>query len=69
MSKWQPIETAPKDGTKILAFDPSLFGICLAIWYQGGWYVSEESQDGSGYEDMPISHWMPLPPPPEKETE
>ncbi len=64
MSEWQPIETAPKDGKRLIGFDPSLFGVCLAQWQFGGWHVSEDSQDGNGFDDMPLTHWMPLPEPP-----
>lgn len=66
--EWQPIETAPKDGTKILSFEDDEFAV---VWWQldrwgkegqwsvtasrGGWYLSP-------------THWMPLPNPPEKEN-
>jgi hypothetical protein len=62
---WQPIATAPRDGKPFLAFDPSLFGICIAQWDRIGWVVDKGSQDGLPYEDQPLSHWMPLPDPPD----
>ena len=62
--KWQPIETAPKDGTHILGYDPSLFGVWVTWWESDGWFISAESQDGMGYENMPVTHWMQLPEPP-----
>jgi hypothetical protein len=61
---WQPIETAPKDGTIILAgHETSVFD---AYWdeREGGW------ADGAtcGYDDDLITysptHWIPLPAPP-----
>lgn len=67
---WQPIETAPKDGTRILAFmvdraeirkgfpPAELDGIDVIYWstiHNGGW-VSHRF--GSP------THWMPLPEPP-----
>jgi len=68
MNEWQPIETAPKDGSKILGFDPSLLGIVIAQWDGAlGWYVDKCSQDGLGFECMPLTHWMPLPNPPKGE--
>ena len=62
---WQPIETAPKDGRKILGFDPSLLGIVIAEWDRAGWYVDRGSQDGLGFENTPLTHWAPLPDPPD----
>lgn len=70
MTPWQPIETAPRDGTPLLGFVPSYYqgkgGICLLIWLKnarepdGHWY------DGHAFKTDP-THWMPLPEPP-KET-
>jgi hypothetical protein len=64
--EWQPIETAPKNKCKILGFDPSLLGIVIAEW-DDGWYVDKCSQDGLGFENTPLTHWMPLPNPPKGE--
>lgn len=58
--EWQPIETAPKDGTEI-----------LGAWYYGGWsYQPMIWRNGwvKKFDAMSLlnpSHWMPLPPPPE----
>lgn len=60
MSEWQPIETAPRDGTRVIVFVPVLddgdvlgkslvFEACYRPW---GW----------GCEP---THWMPLPDPPQ----
>lgn len=62
---WQPIETAPKDGTEILTYRKAGCQ-AVAAWfsqadtYAGhpGWCVT----DGMGLLD--ITHWMPLPSPP-----
>lgn len=55
MSEWQPIETAPRDGTIILSFDTSAgIPIDLAHWLNGTW------RDDGGEP----THWMPLPSPP-----
>ena len=61
---WQPIETAPKDGSTILY---SAGGWVCA----GCWHIREEQwrehnnfpSDSWGTEDYP-THWMPLPSPP-----
>ena len=65
MSEWQPIETAPKNGTLIL-----LYGYeCQTQWNVCCW-VEEEEQGYTGWWnwDWPEyeipSHWMPLPEPP-----
>jgi hypothetical protein len=52
---WQPIETAPKDGTSVLLFDRD-YGIATAAYFNG-WQDSY-----SNFEDA--THWMPLPEPP-----
>lgn len=67
MSEWQPIETAPKDGTNILIYGvgPVPF-ITDAVWNNGFWSLFDPYSDAH---NMPITHgvthWMPLPPPPE----
>lgn len=61
MSTWQPMETAPKDGTLILAL--ASWGMFITEWGTGGcvdgWGV-RDSCCGS-YEDQKPTHWMPLP--------
>ena len=70
MSEWQPIDTAPKDGTEIL-----LGGLyAKKKWTQSvGSRVGEYwmSNDGGDPEWSSIlffkpTHWMPLPAPPKK---
>lgn len=73
---WQPIETAPKDGTHILVclgpYDFHNFNsrppMVVHWWgYEGesGFYLSTGIVQDS-YNDQPIefTHWMPLPDPP-----
>jgi hypothetical protein len=60
--KWQPIDTAPRDGTRILAWFPpnvqALDGdMAIVQWYAGSWY--------SGFFVDPTM-WQPLPPPPQE---
>lgn len=70
---WQPIETAPKDGTKILVF--TIHGdIELSEWYGMPSIQFEEVEDGlyrkivgegyAGWNSNQPTHWQPLPPPP-----
>lgn len=79
MSEWQPIETAPRDGTEVILGS-------LAQTYKGApvpprvtigyWTQDDEpeyeycdpywmSWDGGFTKENPPTHWMPLPPPPE----
>ena len=64
---WQPIETAPKDGTWVLAYDADEYGETTetAHWvrngmFGGAWEISDEMQ-------IKPTLWMPLPAPPAKE--
>lgn len=57
MSGWQPIETAPKNGQKVLHWRPhegvvvNWFVPTMGLWNSTRW------------DDMP-THWQPLPEPP-----
>ena len=60
--KWQPIETAPKDGTQILIYDPADptgSGVNQAKWDRSNFVEVVEE-----YGVFWPSHWMPLPQPP-----
>ena len=61
---WRPIETAPKDGTRMLVYRPSgrynltLVGVDLRDnHYDGTWWHSRQ--------DEQPTHWQPMPQPPE----
>lgn len=73
-NEWQPIETAPKDGTIIIGFVPKpddiYSGVCDVKW------IEEEYQEINGikykfgghfgkpsYNNVVVrpSHWIPLP--------
>ena len=81
VTKWQPIETAPKDGTEIFVYDAADKKI-----YRAKWYLDEEVQEWDAedleagfyelnkcfgdYDDYFMAlgnptHWMPLPKAPE----
>lgn len=67
MSEWQPIETAPKDGTNILVFTPkgkARAGVVCGI--HCGWWTTlfDEWTTSDGDCEMDPTHWMPLPEPP-----
>lgn len=68
---WQKIETAPKDGTRILVFGTQTY-LETKSWVATAEWVDCGSVKGAGYFSTldqrvmgKISHWMPLPNPPE----
>lgn len=72
---WRDIETAPRDGTRILAIWPYLSETQSwfeAYWHPGGegdapgWYSPGFGWFLDGYNP---TGWMPLPTPPEVEAE
>ena len=58
--KWQPIATAPKDGSYVLVYDPDVGFPYTCTWEYGEW--TEAS--GEQYMTFKPTHWMPLPEPP-----
>ena len=66
--EWQPIETAPKDGTLVLLYAQGT--LASGVYEAGDWYFWEgEIVDCEGRLNHWIkgfgpTHWMPLPPPP-----
>jgi hypothetical protein len=78
MSEWQPIDTAPKDGTAILAFpcridDPAGNGLIDAPyvviwrdWTQYGGDAGWHEAGGERYAMWEPTHWMLLPPGPKQ---
>lgn len=77
MSEWQPIETAPKDGTLVLLLDGRM--VVAGCWnaaFNDGWCfwdgygVSSDDDEANVVElnswipGFGPSHWMPLPSPP-----
>lgn len=69
---WQPMETAPKDGTQFLMLgDPKRYG--RPIWIDRWWGVNYDGEqvvtprwENAGHHNPPASllGWMPLPAPP-----
>lgn len=63
MMEWQPIETAPKDGTEILIYS-EIEGVRSSyfehgMWQKGSWFSKPEER-----ERAKPKKWMPLPKPP-----
>ena len=62
--QWQPIETAPKDGTVVILFVPCWDEVVTA-WYckATGLWPSDEpfSESGEACNVGMPTHWMPLP--------
>lgn len=63
--QWQPIETAPKDGTVIVVrgnnhgWPENGHHICIATWQYDCWIEGSDWNDTS--ELTYLTHWMPLP--------
>ena len=75
---WQPIETAPKDGSSIMACFPRLGPVCPVKWNDDRHNRQPRpywSHDGSRIlglhyaRDNPPTHWRPLPAPAKQEGE
>lgn len=69
MSEWRPIETAPKDGTRVdlwASWDDCGVRLANAFWDTGrrfpGWVISVN--DYGVLDERQFTHWMPLPAPP-----
>lgn len=70
---WQPIETAPRDGTEILLFQAIQYGVMMRVgnWDERGEHIDTgkrvagwtEADDGY-IGCIEPTHWMPLPEPP-----
>ena len=59
---WQPIETAPKDGSDFLAYNPMTRKHVVVFWKHDAWIFPELVFSSS------ITHWMPLPAAPKQEN-
>ena len=63
---WEPIDTAPLDGTWILAAcdGVSKKGVAwipsTVAYYKGRWY-SSELDTGYSLDEWPLQWWMPIP--------
>lgn len=71
--EWRPIETAPKDGTTIFLTNGGWVDTgwwSTSLWIGGsanaGWVTDDEREIGIVHQD--ITHWRPLPQPPQGST-
>lgn len=70
MSKWEPIETAPKDGTLILTYSKDYRAeYAVSYWceYDEEW-LTDFRQKGAE-QQVDAEYWMPLPKPPKEINE
>ena len=72
--KWQPIETAPMDGTWILGYCPtlSISKYPVTCFYEEGCYGNPRAWTTTavteyGSDEVYPTHWMPLPKPPKED--
>lgn len=64
---WQPIETAPKDGTEIIASNVSVAGgFMQVVAYDALYSAPWRTQEDYGYSERAFTHWMPRPQPPKE---
>jgi hypothetical protein len=69
---WRLIDTAPRDGTPIIAWDVDRTTPLCGTWVIARWRRGRESEDPEqgaweivpGLYALALSHWMPVPPQP-----
>lgn len=71
--QWQPIETAPKDGTCVMVWPPTWNDVASCAKWDRDEYVKrprpywrriDDLGRASTSRDKPPTHWQPLPQPP-----
>lgn len=60
---WQPIESAPKDGTRVLCWNKEWEAPESGCLYGPSWAANSLAADKGGWKYQP-THWMPLSEPP-----
>ena len=63
--QWQPIASAPKDGTKVLLYWPHWSGVAVIGYNADRRWISMVKL--SDEQDPGPTHWRPLPLPPQEE--
>lgn len=75
-SRWQPIETAPRDGTAFRGYHPELIDLdfnpagSVECAFDGAQFIGcvwNGQQDAWYGKPVELTHWQPLPAPPEQE--
>lgn len=67
---WQPIETAPKDGSSVMLAreDDDFSWVCEGHWdragLHSGWYAANTHWTDATGDALDPTHWQPLPAPP-----
>ena len=66
--QWQPIETAPKDGTPIIGYQPERTPSIFEIWWQPNYILDDDGIWHGGWDDYyDLEHepmyWKPINPP------
>jgi hypothetical protein len=65
MSEWKLIETAPKDGTRVMiVIAENIKTVCVAYWSKG----CDAWMSIPGCWSREATHWMPIPAPPKTES-
>jgi hypothetical protein len=69
MTHWKPIETAPKNGARVLCCQPGDKNPYIAEFGDDQWWTDEDRYNPNEYAPPTCQpmHWMPLPNPPEGE--
>ena len=69
LNKWQPIETAPKDGTQIMGCDGLNYFICswgeeslVGSQFKNHGWVTDYDDDGMCFNLESPTHWIPIVP-------
>ncbi len=64
---WRPIETAPMDGTKFLAYRRGEVATAFRVPWNAGtmWVFGVQCGSEEHWPNVKPTHWMPLPEPPE----
>ena len=64
LNGWQPIETVPRNGARMMLAIEGVDRAVLAEWTGADWLTI----DGHNWTGRKVTHWQPLPAPPEQEA-
>lgn len=73
MTEWKTIDSAPRDQSEFLAYDPvsGCMDVCSSsadgIWIGSTQFDGEYGPCDEEFNSYRATHWMPLPPPPTAE--